>query len=223
MFNEFIAILLRKITEFLQKNPGYFGLKDSEKSASLKSLTIPESFQEYLKQINEKEFIDDIGKISHFCQGSKDLQINKSAFFKALVFFLTSELARKIDYLNGEYYLLAREERQELVDKLVKSETGLAEALKNILLNYTYQQIGNSISGLAKSMGAGKFIVIQTPKEIDPQFKREVRLNLVEKYYLSFPVFQINRKIIGGMRIFEDGKTIDYSWLSRANRFTINI
>jgi F0F1-type ATP synthase delta subunit len=30
-------------------------------------------------------------------------------------------------------------------------------------------------------------------------------------------VFQINRNLIGGMRIFADGKVVDNSWLSRIN------
>ena len=56
---------------------------------------------------------------------------------------------------------------------------------------------------------------MQSPREIDSELKSEIRENLNKDFESSFPVFQINKNLIGGLRVFVDGKSHDYSWFSR--------
>jgi len=52
------------------------------------------------------------------------------------------------------------------------------------------------------------------------ELKREIRQTLSKDHPYSLPVFQINKKLIGGIRIFKDGEVQDHSWLSRVEYFT---
>lgn len=220
MFKTFLTVLVRRITSYLQDKPDFFKLSEKEKEKTLSDWSIPTSFKAYLSSVNEKDFLEDLALILKVIHGAKDLNLKKNAFFTAFLSFVVHELARKIDYLDGEFYLMPKDSRRKFVDKLINSDSGLAEALKDILTNNTYHQIGSETNSLAIKIKDAPYLVVQSPRAMTADLKKEIREHLLEKYPYSLPVFQINKKLIGGIRIFQDGKTIDHSWLARVLRFT---
>lgn len=220
MFKEFITALIQKFIAFLANHPDFFEQSKAEKEKLSEHLSVPHAFKEYLAETNEKKFLEDLRTAIIFIHQPKDKAIAKSDFFKALLQFLNTDLARKIDLLDSRYYLMEKPQREEVVNELIKGESLLAESLRNILVNYTYQQICENINSISNIIAGSPYIVVQSPREIEPKTKKEIRAELYEKYPLSFPVFQINKKLIGGLRIFENGITQDHSWLSRVLKFT---
>jgi len=216
--NNFLTALVQKLVAFLAENPNFF--EDSNKAKKLESLSVPVQFKSYLEQANADSFIEDLKTVVQFIQDSKNTVLKENAFFKALLQFITEDLARKIDHLNGDFYLLPASERSEIVDKLINADSQLAETLKNMLTNFTYQQIANEIQELGKRISNTPYILVQSPREIDHELKKDIRMALSKENPLSFPTFQINRKLIGGIRVFQDGKVKDHSWISRVLRFT---
>ena len=153
MFKEFLSAITEKITDFLIENPNFF--QEDDRAAILeKKLKLPSSFTQYLTEVKEKEFLADLKLTLSYTKNTKDLNIKKSKLFKALVHFLTGDLARKIDLLDNDYYLYQVSDRKKIVDKLINSESKLAQTIKNILLNQTYQQV----SPLAKQNGFSCFL-----------------------------------------------------------------
>lgn len=220
MFKEFTTALIQKILTFLSSHHDFFGQSKAEKENLSAHLSVPHAFKEYLISTNEKEFLADLKIAMIFIHQPKDKSIAKSDFFKALLKFLNTDLARKMDLLDSRYYLMEKPDREKVVNELIKGESLLADSLRNILVNYTYQQICENINSLSSIIADAPYIVVQSPREVTPEIKKEVRAELYEKYPLSFPVFQINKKLIGGLRIFENGTTNDHSWLSRVLKFT---
>lgn len=220
MFSRFLTALVYKILEHLKSHPDFFSLNEDKKKEVISKLTTPETFRNYLLVVSENEFMKDLEKIVQFIQDEKSVQIKNNAIFKAFTEFLTHELARKIDYLDGEYYLLSKEGRSTFIEQLVKGESNLAITLRDILINFTYQQISTEIFQLSTRVADSPYIVIQTPREISTELKKEIRTRLLKENPLTFPTFQINKKLIGGLRIFINGKTIDHSWITRVLRFT---
>lgn len=158
--------------------------------------------------------------IADYLKNPKQTEIRENKFFKALSNFLSNELAMKIDYMDGQFYLMGRNERREVVEKLIPTDSSLAHALKDILINFTYQQLTDEINKLAQKISEVPYFLVQSPTEINMELKREIRKKLSGKNPYTLPVFQINKKLIGGIRIFEDGKVKDHSWLSRVLHFT---
>lgn len=220
MFNTFLTALIQKIVIHLDGHKDFFKLEEKERKENLAKLSIPTAFKTYLEESSEEKFMHDLKVIVTFIQSPKETKILHNKFFESLGEFLVTDLARKIDLLNGDYYLSSGEERTEIVDKLINSDSDLAQALKEILINSTYQQIAAGIVEICSKIKKVPYILIQSPREVDAELKKEIRTKFQEEHDLSFPVFQINKKIIGGMRIFQDGETVDESWLSRVLRFT---
>lgn len=212
MFNSFLTALIQKITAHLAKHPEKFGNFDK--------LSVPKSFKAYLENTNEKKFMDDLKLALNFIQDPKNANVKNNKLFIALLEFLTNDLARKIDHLDGNFYLLEKSKRQEIVNQLIKADTTLAETLKEILVNNTYQQIADSVQNLAQKVNQSPHILVQSPREIDTELKKQIRTHLSEQNPLTLPIFQINRKLIGGLRVFKNGESVDHSWISRVLRFT---
>ncbi len=218
MFKDFLTALTQRILGFLKNHPEFFEKKD--RKAMLEKLAVPTSFKSYMAEVSEKEFIKDLSLILDFCKNPKKTQIKKNEFFKALLEFLVQELSMKIDYLDGNYYLLPREDREKVIEKLINTKSTLAETLRAILINKNYQQLTAEINRLAGKIIETPFLIVQSPREMNMELKREIRQTLSKDHPYSLPVFQINKKLIGGIRIFKDGEVQDHSWLSRVEYFT---
>lgn len=220
MFKNFLTALLEKITHHLMNHTDFFDHKSAWRKENLEHVSIPKTFKVYLEELEEKDVIEDLQLIVRYIQNPKSTEIKGNKFFLTLLEFINTELGRKIDQLGSDYYLMPQDQRKEVIVKLLPGESHLARALREVLENQTYQQLTSEISNLGHKVAQVPYIVVQSPREIDTNLKREIRAHLYEQNPLSFPSFQINRKLIGGVRIFNNGKTIDHSWLSRVLRFT---
>ena len=220
MFKHFLTALTQRIVVFLTSHKNFFELNENERKTKMEELTVPGSFKAYLLEINDEEFMKDIKLIFRYINEPAKTNVKESIFFNFFACFLSFELAKKIDYLNGDFYLMPTEKRKEAVNKLIKSDSILARTLKDILSNYTYQQIVSNIYEINAKVSTVAYLVVQSPREMNTELKKEIRENLSEKHPLSIPVFQISKKLIGGIRIFQDGQSIDRSWLQRVLHFT---
>lgn len=220
MFKEFVTALVQKLVIFLSKHEDFFEKSKAEKEKLIEHLSVPVAFKQYVLEVTDKQFLKDMEAVVAFTYQPKDKSVAKSHFFKAFLEFLNTDLGRKIDLLDSKFYLLQKPEREDIIEDLIKGESSLAASLKAILVNYTYQQICETINNLSQLISDSPYIVVQSPREVAPEMKREIRKQINERHPLSFPVFQINKKLIGGIRIFENGTTEDHSWLSRVLRFT---
>lgn len=220
MFNEFITALAQKITHFMVNHPNFFTLKEDEKEKLLVGLKLPKFFKEYLQETTANDFLTDLELVINYIRSNKDQNLKNNKLFEKIVEFLTTELAMKMDIINSEFCLLSSPKRREIAEELIPGESEAAISIREIMVNYSYQQICAEIYDLCSRVKEAPYILIQSPREIDHELKRKIRKNFLEQSPYNFPIFQINKKLIGGIRIFENGHSTDNSWLSRILRFT---
>lgn len=218
MLRSFLLILIRDILGFLKKNPTFFAENEETRNESLKDLKIPTPFTHYLvKSSSEKEFLEDLRILLRFIH-TGDAPIQENRFFKALLELLTGSFGFRIDMMSQSANL-SEKDRHAVTEKLIESNSALAQALRRILLAYSYQEIATEISQLGKKVVGAPTLIVQSPRAVELELKKEIRETFGKENPLSFPIFQINRQLIGGFRVFKDGETTDYSWLSRVLRF----
>ncbi len=216
MLKPFVSAVTEKIIKVLAENEDFFDLDKEKRMEYLHNKKFPHSFKFYLILVKADEFLDDLKVVEEYLRSSKsDIKDNK--FFESVCNFFIKELAPKIDHLDGEYYLLDKSHRQTIVDKLINSHSHLAEELKKLLLNFSYEQLSSEIRKLSQEVKDSPYVLVQTPREIEIELKREIREKIQEEEENCFPIFQVNHKLIGGVRIFIDGKTKDHSWRSRVH------
>ena len=115
----------------------------------------------------------------------------------------------------SDYATAKENERRAVVKKLIAVENSVGKALKKLLLNNSYQELSNAIQALCQKTWGNTYTLLQFPCSINPELKKEIRGELRQTDSTLFPIFQVNRQLIGGFRIFKGGKTTDYSWIRK--------
>ena len=220
MFTPFLTALIYEISRFLSKHPNFFDAKKEEREKVLENLRIPTPFKHYLSELGSATFMREFVEMVHLAGGSENIKLAHNGFFKALVVFFTETFSAKFDALSNAYYLAPMDQRRQVVDQLISGETQVAQALRDLLVSYTYQDIATEIHEFCRKVADAPYLLVQSPREVSPELKKEIRKQLLDEFPGSFPIFQINRNLIGGLRFFKNGISEDYSWLSRVLQYT---
>ncbi len=218
MLRPFLTALTQKILNFLQENPEFFQGKADEKKKLLEKLKVPAPIAQYLEKADAEQFLKELQNMVNYLEYPRETMIGDNQLLKAVNHFFTKDLAAKIDHLDGDFYLMSKDSREKIVAKLINSETLVAQQLKALLLNFSYQQVSAELKNFSASINESPYILVQTPKEMNVEMKRKIRESVHKKDENSFPIFQVNKKTIGGLRIFRNGVLTDYSWRNRVHQ-----
>ncbi len=222
MFQEFLSALSLEMLQFLKKHPDFFDQNQSAREDLLKNFKAPTVFKQYLSSVEGDAFTADLKLVFQVINGGDSSQMNlkKSSFFNAMVKFFVESFASKLDALGSNFYLLPYEERKKKAEQLIESDSHTAKAIKDLLVTNSYQELTEGFEQLSKSVGDASTIVVQSPRDMTSDLKKEMRDHFAKDHPLSFPSFQINRQLIGGLRVFIDGKSHDLSWFSQVQKLT---
>jgi F0F1-type ATP synthase delta subunit len=220
MLNKFITVLIIEISKFLTSNKDFLSSNKTDREKAIAEVKFPTPVKAYLVEVTEDQFIKDLAGITQFLK-TPNLDFSKNEFAVAITHFLVSSFANDIYSLPLNYFKLSYKDQQETVNEVIKSNSELANALKEILTDYSYQEILNGIQTLAKNTLNSPLVIIQSPTEIDLEIKKDIHQNLnANLQKICLPIFQVNKNLIGGMRLFVDGKVTDLSWIARINLIT---
>lgn len=207
MFKDFLSALTLEILRSFKKDGGFKG---------------PKVFKDYLASTSEEDLMSDLRLVFQVINGTElsALDLKRSGLFKAALQFFARDFALQLDALGSSFYLLPYEERKKKAGQLIESDSHTSAALRDLLVTNSYQELTEAIEMLSKNVGEADTIVVQAPREIEASLKKEMREKFAADYPLSFPSFQINRQLIGGFRIFINGKSHDFSWFSQVQKLT---
>jgi len=219
MLNDFLTALTHEMVRFLAAHPDFFEGKEDAREKALQNVRMPAPFKHYLAHRKSEDFMEDMRLVVSYVNSAKLAKLEGNAFFKAVVEFFTGAFAAKLDKLNSDFYGFKEKDQWTVVQELIKSDSHVAGTLRELLIRRTYQELSAGLVTLTQRVVGAAYVVVQTPREVDSELKKEIRHDLVKENPLSFPVFQINKKLIGGIRIFKDGDVNDQSWVNRVQQF----
>lgn len=207
MFKDFLSALTLEILRSLKKAEEFKG---------------PKVFKDYLAAVSEEDLLRDLRLVFQVINGTElsVLNLKESGFFKTTLKFFAENFASQLDALGSSFYLLPYEERKIKAEQLIESGSHTAAALRDLIVTNSYQEITEALELLSKSVADAGTIVVQAPREIAHELKKEMREKFAKEYPFSFPSFQINRQLIGGFRVFINGKSHDLSWFSQVQKLT---
>lgn len=182
---------------------------------------LPKVLKEYTAEVSDAEFMADIRLLTAYLTGRSGLRLNESKLLKAVAVFITENLATKVDKVGIDFYRQNSSDQQKQAEELIKSDTLVAKTLKELFCANSYQELAQGLADFVAAVTGAPYILVQTPREADQALKQEIRTAIREKHgQYTFPIFQINRNLIGGLRVFIDGDVTDHSWLGRINYIT---
>lgn len=215
MFQDFFTNIVYELTYFLKKHPDAL----ENKTVVEKSTKIPEPLKKYLSEVKEKAFLKDIQTLVSFINQPEQVDIKGNKLILATIELLTRGLGIRLDMMaeSTNYDL---EYQTELANKLIKSDSNISASLRRLLVQYSYQEISSGIANLSRDAAGEKLLIIQSPRTIDIELKKEIRSHFEKHNPHLFPIFQVNKNLIGGMRVFNGGELKDNSWFARVTQLT---
>lgn len=222
MFSGLLTALVVDLVRFLGKHPDFFDRKADAKDDAVKTLKVPASLKHYLAHVSEEHFLKDL-RLAMQCINGADIHqlgLHGNAFFKAVVEFLTTSFAGKLDDLPSRFYMLPYVDRVKVVSEVIESDNAVAASLREMVVVNSYQEIATAVEDLAKEVVGAPTLLVQIPRDISAELKKDMRSALQAEHPHSFPIFQINRGLIGGFRLFLNGTAKDFSWFNRIVKLT---
>lgn len=220
MLNKFITVLIIEISRFLTSNKDFFEFSQEKREKALEEVKFPTYVKTYLQTVEANTFTKDLSDILKFIKNAP-VDFEENEFAKAICSFLVNNFANDVYALPLDYFKLSYKEQLETANKVIKSNSELAVSLKEILTDNSYQEILNGIFSFLQKSFSSPLVIIQSPCEIELETKKEIREKVSQETQKTcLPIFQVNKNLIGGLRIFVDGKVTDYSWMGAINLIT---
>lgn len=163
--------------------------------------------------------LEEISLVAKFVSSDDSKYIKKSNLLRSGVEYLTQDFAQALNSLDRGFYALTYDERLKKVKEIWSVEKEVDKALEKLLVNFSYQEIVRNIQELLEVAYDSPFVVVQTPLEISTAKKTEMMEKISKE--IKDPVivqFQVNKAILGGMRVFVDGQVQDMSWMGRIEK-----
>jgi len=204
MIKNLLLSLIYDILKILTQNKDFFEKSENQRKEICAGLNdIPKKVCEYLSEVSAETFFRDLDLCVEYVNSTEGQEpMLKCKLTNALSEFIAYEMPEIIE--GGEY----------------SYKGTFGAVLKDLIKNNSYQEITNSMESFMSSVRHIPAILIQSPFEIDSKLKTEIRDELQKEHPYGVPVFAVNKKTLGGFRLFVNGSIKDYSWLSAINRIT---
>jgi hypothetical protein len=220
MLNNFITVLIVEITKFLSKNKQFLEQDSKKRLSTLEEFKLPNSIKDYLSEVKSGDLTSDLSSLIEFLKGST-ASISENKLAVSIAKFLNKNFANDVYSLPLDFFKITYAEQTEAANKVINSNSELATALKGILTDYSYQEILNEIQNFSSKTLNTPLIIVQSPIELSFEQKTEIKDQLnKEQKAICVPLFTINKSLIGGLRIYLNGKVQDFSWLGKINLIT---
>ncbi len=192
---------------------GYIHGLLSESQGDSKDKTFQSSERD-LKVEDKEVFLESVKKalLLFSSEGSdKDDNIILKAFFD----FLRVQVIDVFDKVSIKFFVASKEEKTMLLDRLFPRDELFFKSLKPFLIiasSEEFQEILTTI--FQKAYPERSLVTIQSARECSSSLKEEIRQNFEKD---SLVIFQVNRRLLGGMLVYKNGEIQDLSWLGRVN------
>lgn len=132
---------------------------------------------------------------------------------QAFAIYIETTLVDVIDQLAIEFFIQGEESKSKVLKNILDLNKVSEKVLYDFLIISSYEEVQNSLKKLVFKINPAKEnIVIQTARQCDLSFKKDIRKEFKEN---GFVRFQVNKTLLGGMLVYQNGVLSDSSWLGK--------
>lgn len=192
LYQALIADTLR----FLDSHRTFFDGQETERSALLEASTLPRPVQKVLLGSTAAQFMEEMALVQRYVSDGDA----SGRLAVALALILSKDLGDVLDKVSEVSY-----------------QGAFGAEMQQIAAHFTYQEVAEEVQQFLEACTNVPYIVVQSPFALSAPMRSEMRAHFQKEHKLCFPVFTVNKQLIGGIRVFIDGETQDLSWISRIN------
>lgn len=178
----------------------------------------PVALTDYLATVKEASFVDQVKAAVDYLDDG--LMPENKLMLEALMDYVAKDFATKLDLFDRKFFFVDRDEQEKVLGEVFPGDSAFQRGIRDYILGSTYQEITEEAQQILRDFKGEPTIVVQSSQEMNKSMRQEVRAFFAREYPYSFVEFQINPQIIGGLRVFIDGKVMDNSWLSKIQKIS---
>jgi len=194
------------LSDFISKSKGDFN------DSTFSDLNLPKFLQDYLK--SSKNYIDELTQFSNFVN-NKPNKFLETKLHEVIANFTVEKIPKLVAALPVNFSTLTDSEKKSHIDKL-KLNSSLNDFLIELLSSKTSFEIYEFVEQTLEILEFNYLLVrLELASDVDSATKLDMFKTLFAKDSKSLIKFQVNRKIVGGIRIINNSKMIDLSWTQK--------
>ena len=179
----------------------------------------PESLTGYLLKVTADQFKQEFHHVIQVLEGVAQPDL-ENGFLNALADFFAQEMGMMLDALSLDFFFRPLKDRLQALGEMLPEKSTVGKVLKHQFCESTYQEVTAAVQTALETLKKAPVVVVQTPIELEGGMRKEIRHHFAKKHPHAFVEFQINPKILGGMRLFVNGEVEDLSWLAKVQAIT---
>lgn len=212
---------LKDIIGLMLKEKGFLDASHAERMRLIEAhygKHYPEALKAYMTRFEAEDFMDDVKVAIQAFEIEPEHKGN--AFLDAIAGFVSTDFGYLLDRLESSFFFEPLDQRRETLKHLFPGQSDLNYMMRDFFNQNTYQELTHQACDLLSQLKEAYTIVVQTPIEMSADRRKAIREAFNKKHAYVFVEFQVNPPIIGGMRVFENGKVVDHSWLAKVQAIT---
>ncbi len=200
---QLIASPLSALLSMLQENVSFFALSRSDRASYTDSLS--QALRDYLLSGSEEDFMMDMQSL--FSTKGSD-----NALSSALMTDLSTDLLALYDTFPEDFGLWASAKKEKHL------ATMAANNYHSVILHYSQQEVEQAVAAVLQQFApAIDIIVVEAPRSVSAELKQQIRSH----YQPNLVFFHANQNLLGGMRVLQNGKLLDYSWSGKVQQWAL--
>lgn len=194
------------LSDFISKSKGEFN------DSTFSDFNLPKFLQDYLK--SSENYIDELTQFSNFVN-NKPHKFLETRLHEVIANFTIEKIPKLVAALPVNFSILTDSEKKSQIDKL-KLNSSLNDFLIVLLGSKTSFEIYEFVEQTLEFLEFKYTLVrLELASDVDSSTKLDMFKTLFARDSKSLIKFQVNRKIVGGIRIINNSKMIDLSWTQK--------
>lgn len=163
----------------------------------------------------EKDILLETKESIIFLGSDSNADLNSTKILKSFADYFESEVIPEIDKLSAGHFVLSVSEKKQVLKETLTQKGLLWNTLRNTLVTCSFEELQSELTRLILSVYPNRSsLLIQSARECDLKLKTEIRYTNREKFYVQF---QIQKGLLGGIRIYANSALVDASWLGKVS------
>ena len=127
--------------------------------------------------------------------------------------YIEKNILPLLDMIPVSFFMRTDEKKYEELKDIFSENTISSKIIRNVFVQSSYEEIQKFLKNIiVKISPKTNNVIIQSARECSGELKKEIRNNFGATSIVSF---QVNKNLLGGVLVYQNGKLTDSTWLGK--------
>ena len=216
----YISILLHETLSFLSQHQDLFDMNAKDTEVAFDRASLSAFSREYLLDVDGDQLIFDLADLNKSLKLKTQVSAKNvlSAHISRFICKLSNQAAIGLD---KSFANLTREDQLGRLQAVFKTDNSVMKAFKELVLHNSFESLVSKVRAFVSQQTEFVEVTVQYAVDVTASERRQIVSEFTNKYGdMTLVYFQVNPRLVGGMRIFANGQLADFSWHKKIETLT---